>query len=150
MTIIRRIAQGPTLIFYTVDTSTALELPLVLSSVAGGFPSPADDYIELQLDLNQFLIRNKAATFFAKVCGDSMRDAGIANGDLLIIDRSIEAEDGRIVVAVVNGEFTVKRLLHRGKEVYLLPCNPKFPEIKLEEGMQCEIWGVVIHVIKSF
>ena len=129
------------------DFSTTLARPLFLSKVPAGFPSPADDYIEGSLDLNQHLIKHKAATFFVRVTGDSMIGAGIHDGDLLIVDRALEAQDKSVVVAVVNGEFTVKRIKKKGGRVWLMPENEKFQPMEMREGSELEVWGVVTNVI---
>jgi len=125
-------------------------IPLLLSLVHAGFPSPAEDYLDKKLDLNELLIKRPASTFFVRVAGDSMTGAGISSGDMLIVDRGLEAVDGRIVVAIVNGEFTVKRLRTKAGQISLCPENPNFPVIAITEGMDFEIWGVVAHVIHSF
>jgi DNA polymerase V len=129
------------------DFSTSIERPLFLSKVPAGFPSPADDYLEGKLDLNEHLIKHKAATFFVRVMGDSMLGAGIHDGDLLIVDRSLEANDKSVVVAVVNGEFTVKRIKKENGRVWLMPENKAFLPIEMQEGSELEIWGVVTSVI---
>jgi DNA polymerase V len=122
--------------------------PLYASRVPAGFPSPADDYVDQRLDLND-LIERPAATFFVTVTGDSMTGASIHDGDLLVVDRSLEASDGKIVIAAVNGELTVKRLALRDGHVWLVPENPAFPALQLKEGLDCVIWGVVTRVIHS-
>jgi DNA polymerase V len=123
-------------------------IPLMLSSVRAGFPSPADDHIEKQLDLNEHLIRNRAATFLVRAKGDSMRDAGIRDGALLVVDRSLEATSGKIVIAVVEGNLTVKRLRRKGGKCWLEAANEKYApiEVKDEEAM---IWGVVTNAIQT-
>jgi DNA polymerase V len=126
-----------------------LNIPLFMSRVQAGFPSPADDYIEQGLDLNDFLIKRPTATFFMKVAGDSMKDAGINNDDILIVDRSLTAIHNCIVVAVVNSEYTVKRLQKIKDKIYLMPENKKYPVIEIKDGMDFEIWGVVTYVIHS-
>jgi DNA polymerase V len=126
-----------------------LNIPLFTSKVQAGFPSPADDYIEQGLDLNDFLIKRPTATFFMKVAGDSMKDAGINNDDILIVDRSLTAIHNSIVVAVVNSEYTVKRLQKIKDKIYLMPENKKYPVIEIKDGMDFEIWGVVTYVIHS-
>ena len=105
-----RIHSGPVLDFYTPDFTTELKLPLAGSPVSAGFPSPAEDYIEMALDLNKELIKHPEATFYARVKGHSMIDAGIADGDLLVIDKALEQKDGDIAVCFIDGEFTLKRL----------------------------------------
>ena len=123
------------------------KIPLYSSRVQAGFPSPADDYIEAKLDLNEYLIKNPASTFLVKATGDSMIGAGIQEGSILVVDRSIEAKDGCIVIAAINGELTVKRLKKRGKECSLMPENPKYKPIKITEEMDGTIWGVVTTTI---
>jgi DNA polymerase V len=123
--------------------------PLFLTPVKAGFPSPADDYLERKLDLNEHLIKHPAATFFVKVTGDSMINAGIFSNDILIVDRSLEAVNNKIVVAVVNGEFTIKRLRRRAGKTFLVAENPDYPPIEITDGSTFEVWGVVVHVIHS-
>lgn len=132
-----------------LDTGLSYKLPLYGCSVRAGFPSPADDYIEMYLDLNAHLIHHPAATFFLKASGDSMINVGIADKDLLIVDRSLEATHGKIVIAAVNGELTVKRLSLIGEQVQLLPENDKYAPIIITEDLDLVIWGVVIHNIRS-
>ena len=123
--------------------------PLYGCKVRAGFPSPADDYIESYLDLNSHLIAHPAATFFVRAAGDSMMKVGIFDGDLLVVDRSIEATHGRIVIAAVNGDLTVKRLsLHAGC-TQLLPENDGYMPLMITEELDLVIWGVVIHTIRS-
>lgn len=122
-------------------------LPLYLAGVQAGFPSPADDYIDRRLDLNEHLVRHPAATFFVRASGDSMRGAGIHDGDLLVVDRAEEARSGRVVIAAVNGELTVKRLDRRGERLVLAPANPDYPELDVTGNESFDIWGVVTHVI---
>ncbi len=117
--------------------------------VSAGFPSPADDYKEKKLDLNDLLIRQPEATFFAKASGDSMIGAGIHDGDMLIVDRSITPSDGKIVIAVVNGELTVKRFKVSGRNPQLHSENPKYSPINLSEGDSISVWGVVTNVVHS-
>lgn len=131
------------------DLNIPCHYPYYPCHVPAGFPSPADDYIEQTLDLNEFLIRHPAATFFVRVRGHSMINAGIFNNDLLVVDRSLEPCDGRVVLAVVNGEFTVKRLQKNKQGTFLHPENPVFSSIEIKPDMDFEIWGVVAHVIHS-
>lgn len=126
-----------------------INLPLFASKVSAGFPSPADDHLEASIDLNQQYIKHPAATFFVKVQGHSMIGAGIHNGDMLVVDRSLEAQSGSIIIAVFNGELTVKRLLLNDDEVWLWPENPEYQPVQIKEGMELHIWGVVAHVIHS-
>ena len=136
--------------FYTPDKGLILPLPLVGNPVPAGFPSPADDYIEDRLDLNEHLVAHPSATFYVRVSGESMINAGIQNGDTLVVDRSLKADNQDIVIATLNGEFTVKRLVYRGNIPWLLPCNPAYHEIKITEDMDAIIWGVVTSVIHKF
>jgi len=118
-------------------------------AVPAGFPSPADDYVEDQLDLNQLLIQNKPATFFLRVKGDSMIGAGIHDGDLIVVDRSIEAVSRSVVVAVVDGELTIKRLIIRNGEAELHAENTRYKPIRFNEGQELTIWGVVTSAVHS-
>ena len=134
---------------FKADIATKQLLPLYLSHIKAGFPSPADDYLDRKLDLNEHLIKHPASTFFVKVKGDSMTGAGINSGDILIVDRSLEPKDKRIIVAVVNGDFTVKRISKINDELFLIAENPKYDPIEIKDGMDFEVWGVVVHVIHS-
>ncbi|MDP1773034.1 MAG: translesion error-prone DNA polymerase V autoproteolytic subunit [Methylobacter sp.] len=129
--------------------STLLDLPLFGSKIPAGFPSPADDHLEATIDLNRQYVRHPAATFFVRVQGTSMIGAGIHNGDMLVVDRSLEAQSGSVVIAVINGELTVKRLVIKGDEVWLMPENQEFQPLQITEGMELQVWGVVAHVIHS-
>ena len=123
-------------------------LRLVLHRVHAGFPSPATDYIEEGLDLNDYLVRHRAASFLFTVQGDSMQGAGIVEGDKVIVDRSIDPQHNHIVIAVVDGEYTIKRLFRRGSRIELRPENPAFQPIRFADGSQLEIWGVVVGVVR--
>jgi DNA polymerase V len=127
--------------------SRKLERPLFLCGVPAGFPSPADDYIERNLDLNELLVRHPEATFFVRAYGDSMKDAGIHSGDILVVDRAEEPREHCIVVAAVNGELTVKRLRRKEDRLLLMPENPDFQPVEVTAEMEFEIWGVVTSVI---
>lgn len=120
---------------------------LYAESVPAGFPSPAAYYIEGKLDLNEHLIQNPSATFFVKVSGDSMTRAGIFDGDILILDRSQKAKNSSIIVAALDGEFTVKRLMISDGKLFLYPENPKYKTIQIEENSSFAVWGVVTYVI---
>ncbi|MBC8349581.1 MAG: translesion error-prone DNA polymerase V autoproteolytic subunit [Verrucomicrobia bacterium] len=122
-------------------------LPLYASRVSAGFPSPADDYVESALDLNEHLVREPAATFFVRAQGESMIGAGIHDGDLLVVDRSVEATDGKVVIASINGELTVKRYVRRNGKVWLAPENPAYRALILNEEDDVRLWGVVKNVI---
>ena len=122
-------------------------LPLAGERIAAGFPSPADDYVEVGIDLNEQLIRHPTSTFFLRVSGQSMIDAGIHDGDLLVVDRSLEPRPGRVVVAVLDGAFTLKRLAHHRGRLRLEAANPNYPALELHRCGEVQIWGVAIHVI---
>ncbi len=123
------------------------QLPLYSSKVPAGFPSPADDHVENQLDLNEHLIRHPAATFFVRTSGNSMIEAGINENDLLIVDRSIPPDHGKIVIAAIDGQLTVKRLHKKKDRLLLMPENPHFEPIEVKEESDIYIWGVVTNVI---
>lgn len=129
------------------DMSTKLELPLQICSVPAGFPSPAEDYIEHKLDLNSYLVAHPAATFFVRASGNSMTGAHIYDGDLLIVDRALEPTHDDIVIAVVQGEITVKRLHHLKGEIALIPENDNYKKISINEHSELHIWGVVTNAI---
>ena len=129
------------------EEGTELELPIYKSEIKAGFPSPASDYIESTLDLNKFLIKHPSATFFVRVEGDSMIDAGIHSGDILIVDRAVHAEKQKIVIAAVNGELTVKRIWYDVDRLFLQSGNINFTPIEITPDMDFHIWGVVTYVI---
>ncbi len=129
------------------ERRTELDLPLYLASVPAGFPSPAEDYIDKKLDLNEHLVRHPAATFFVRVHGHSMADAGIAPGDILVVDRAEEAKSGNIVIAALDGELTVKRLKKSRGRLLLVPENPDFSPTEIPPEASFEIWGVVTYII---
>ena len=130
------------------NVSSVQPIPLY-NFVSAGFPSPTEDYMELSLDLNQHLIKHPSATFYVYAQGDSMVSAGIYDGDMLIVDRSLEAINDSIVVAIINGEFTVKSISKKNDTLYLMPHNKNYQPIKITEEMDFEIWGVVTHSIHS-
>ena len=137
---------------YSKEDSSTLLIPLVKGTISAGFPSPAEDYIELGIDLNKYLIKNPISTFFLRVSGNSMNNAGIYNNDLLIIDRSINPNPGHIVVALLDGEFTLKRLIKKQDNYYLKADKENYPAINLYEYIDIEIWGVAtysIHELKK-
>lgn len=141
---------SPTLEFYTPDYSTSMELPYVDAGIRAGFPSPADDFIELSIDLNKHLIKHKDTTFFATVKGHSMKNAGIYDGDLLIIDKSLEPQNDKIAICQIDGEFTVKRIKIERNVVWLIAENEDFSPIKVTRENELIIWGIVTASIKKF
>jgi DNA polymerase V len=143
----RRMATYPDGVLLPDLTAAKVELPLFAHRVPAGFPSPADDYIDQRLDLNDHLVNHPAATFFVRVQGHSMQGASINDGDLLIVDRAIDPVDGKVVIAAVNGELTVKRLMLRNGQAWLQPENPAYAPLEIIEGLDCVIWGVVTNVI---
>lgn len=129
-------------------TITRSSLPLVLSAVAAGFPSPAEDYLDRPLDFNDLLIQRPAATFAVRVAGESMSGAGILPGDIAVIDRSITPVTGCIILAIVDGEFTLKTYRKRGAQISLEPANPAFRPLHIIDGMTFECWGVLKAVVR--
>jgi SOS-response transcriptional repressors (RecA-mediated autopeptidases) len=123
--------------------------PLYLCPIPAGWPSPAEDYIEDTLDLHKFAVRNEAATFFLRASGDSMIGAGILDGDILVVDRSISPVSGKIVIAAIDGELTVKRLSKKGKRLLLIPENPNYEPIDITHHEDTRIWGVVTFALHS-
>ena len=122
---------------------------LIEQGISAGFPSPADDFKEIRISLDKELVRNKDATFYARVSGESMIGAGLDDGDLLVIDRSLSPENGKIAVCLVDGEFTVKRIKKEKNKLYLMPENKKYKSIELKEDNELIIWGIVEYVIKK-
>jgi DNA polymerase V len=134
--------------FYTPNYSTKLKLPFVSSGISAGFPSPADDFLDINIDLNKHLIKNPSTTFYGRVKGNSLIDAGIYDGDLLIVDKSLEPINGKIAVCFIDGEFTVKRIKIEKDIVWLIAENKDYPPIKVTKDNDFVIWGIVINVIK--
>lgn len=139
------------LTFHEAAVHDPVTAPLAQESVIAGFPSPAQDSYSPEIDLNSLLIPHKEATFFVRISGDSMHDAGILDGDLAIVDKSLTASDGDFVIAYVNGDFTIKqlRLNKNGKSGRLVPWNSQYPEIEIDAEDDFRIWGVVTHVIHA-
>ena len=135
--------------FFTPKASNSNGAIFIDTGISAGFPSPADDFKETRISLDEELITNKEATFFAKVNGQSMIGAGLDDNDLLVIDRSLEPENNKIAVCFLDGEFTVKRLKVKNDEVWLQPENPNYPIIKITEENDFVIWGIVTSVIKK-
>jgi DNA polymerase V len=134
---------------YNSNTTTNLSLQLVENGISAGFPSPADDFLDASIDLNKTLIKNKDATFYGRVKGDSMINGGLSDGDLLIIDKSIEPKNGKIAVCFIDGEFTVKRIKIEKELIWLIPENKNYQPIKVTADNDFVIWGIVTNVIKA-
>lgn len=134
---------------YSPNADSSIEIPLSDERVAAGFPSPADDYASLKLDLNRELIKNPASTFYARVSGLSMVDEGINEGDLLVIDKSLEPRDGSLAVCYIDGEFTLKRFERHCEYGLLIPANKEFRPIKVTAENDFIIWGIVTYIIKK-
>lgn len=134
---------------YQPDYNSLINLPLADQGISAGFPSPADDFLDLSIDLNKELIKHPYATFYGRVRGDSMTGAGLDDGDLLIIDKSLEAQEGKIAVCFIDGEFTVKRIKLDKHQLWLMPENDKYKPLKVTEDNEFVIWGVVTCVIKN-
>jgi DNA polymerase V len=132
-----------------VSTSTPFSTHLVETGISAGFPSPADDFLDASIDLNKALIKNKDATFYGRVKGDSMIGAGIHDGDLLIIDKSIEPKNNKIAVCFIDGDFTVKRIQITKEIIWLIAENKNYPPIKVTKDNDFLIWGIVTNVIKT-
>ncbi|HOW24189.1 MAG TPA: translesion error-prone DNA polymerase V autoproteolytic subunit [Bacteroidales bacterium] len=132
---------------FVTDASLPRELPLFVPTISAGFPSPADDFIDRKLDLNEYLVRNQPATFLVKVQGTSMENAGILDGDILVVDRSLEPSSGKIVIGVIDGEFTVKRIEQKAGKFFLMPENDSFKPIEITPDMDFKIWGIVTFAI---
>ena len=135
--------------FFIPKKENGLGQWLAEEGISAGFPSPADDFKETRISLDRELVKNKEATFYARVSGDSMVGAGLDDGDLLVIDRSKNPENGKIAICLVDGEFTVKRIKKEKKKLYLIPENKKYEPIELKEENELIIWGVVEYVIKK-
>ena len=135
----------------SIDSTTKkFRIPLLNDSVSAGFPSPADDYTEENIDLNEYLISNPFSTFFLRVKGDSMINAGIKDKDLIIVDKSLIAKPGNIIIAMIDGEFTIKRLSIKNDELYLKAENHNYPDFSFKKHVDVQIWGVVIYSIHSY
>ncbi len=134
---------------FSADTDSELNLPFVNEGISAGFPSPALDFVDLSIDLNKHLIKHPSATFYGRVKGESLKNAGISDGDLLVIDRSLEPINGKIAVCFIDGEFTAKRIKKSKLELWLMPENDDYDPIKITEDNYFVVWGVVTHVIKS-
>ena len=138
-----------TLVFFKPNEDNIKDIPLAHTGVSAGFPSPADDFKELRISIDQEVVKNEEATFYARVDGQSMQGAGLDDGDLLVIDRSKEPKENAIAVCFIDGEFTVKRLKVEAECIFLMPENPNYKPIKVTEDNQLIIWGVVTYVVKK-
>jgi DNA polymerase V len=143
-------SRNSTLEFYRPDYNTTLDLPFVDGGISAGFPSPADDFLDINIDLNKHLIKNPSTTFYGRVRGNSMIDAGIHDGDLLVIDKSLEPQSDKIAVCFIDGEFTVKRIQIEKDTVWLIAENKDYQPIKVTKENELLIWGIVTNVIKYF
>lgn len=141
--------KTPILYFYSPDTNNEANVWLAGTDISAGFPSPADDFKEVRISLDKAVVKNKAATFYARVAGQSMVGAGLDDGDLLVIDRSLEPENGKIAVCFVDGEFTVKRLKVAENCVWLIPENEQYKPLQVTQDDELIIWGIVTHVLKA-
>jgi DNA polymerase V len=137
------------LTFFLPDFESEIKIPFVKEGVSAGFPSPAGDFMEMNIDLNKELSENTLATFYIKVKGNSMIDAGINDKDVLVVDRSLEPQNNKIAICFIDGEFTVKRILVEKDCLYLMPENPNYSPIKVTEENELIIWGIVTYVIKA-
>jgi len=145
---ITQINNTKSLELFFADTTTKLSLPFVENGISAGFPSPADDFLDLSIDLNKELVKNKSTTFYGRVKGDSMQDAGFNNGDLLIIDKSLEPLDGKIAVCFIDGEFTVKRIQKDKDCIWLVAENKNYKPIQVSKENDFLVWGIVTNIIK--
>ncbi|MBV8884128.1 MAG: translesion error-prone DNA polymerase V autoproteolytic subunit [Chroococcidiopsidaceae cyanobacterium CP_BM_RX_35] len=137
------------LTIHRLNTTVSFSLDFYLTRISAGFPSPADDFLEGSLSLDQYLVRHPAATFFVRVVGDSMLGAGIHSNDILVVDRALEPKHGSVVIAVINGELTVKRLHQKDSQLLLLAENDDYYPIEINEHTDFQIWGVVTNVVHS-
>ncbi|MCZ2222779.1 MAG: translesion error-prone DNA polymerase V autoproteolytic subunit [Chitinophagales bacterium] len=142
--------KGTIIDIFSADTKSTLELPFIDNGISAGFPSPALDFVDISIDLNRHLIKHPSATFYGRVKGVSLKNIGIDNGDLLIIDKSIEPTNGKIAVCFIDGEFTAKRIKITKNEIWLIPENENYQPIRVTEENNFLIWGIVTHVIKNF
>lgn len=137
------------LTIYKVDAESHLPLPYADEGICAGFPSPAQDYMELAIDLNKELIKHPTSTFYGRVVGDSMKDEGIEEGDILVIDKSLELMDDDLAVCFIDGDFTVKRVRLESDAAWLVPSNAKYPPIKVTKDNEFMVWGIVTYTIKK-
>ena len=132
---------------YALEKSILNDIPLFADSVQAGFPSPAEDYMDLDLNLQDHLIQNPSATFCVRAVGENMKEAGIQSGDIVLVDKSLTPKNRSIVLAVIDGEFTIKRVNVSDKELYLISENENFSPNKITQEMDFQVWGVVTYII---
>jgi len=145
----KKIIDTKNLTIYSPEKTQFKKRPIVNEDISAGFPSPAEDFKEVRISLDKELVKNEEATFYARVRGNSMTDANIEDGDLLVIDRSIETRNGKIAVCMIDGEFTIKRLKVGKNCIYLMAENENYKPIKVTEENEFIVWGIVIYVIKK-
>lgn len=144
-----KFAKHQAIDMFLPNFKSTVALPIVDQGISAGFPSPADDFLDVSIDLNQELIKHPSTTFYGRVRGDSMIDAGLSDGDLLIIDKSLEPSSGKIAVCFIDGEFTVKRIAVEKDSIWLVAENKKYSPILVTEDNDFIIWGIVTTVIKT-
>ncbi len=147
MNSIKKIKKTNSLEFFTISIDSKKEIPLIDTMVSAGFPSPADDYLDLPIDLNDYLVENSAATFYIRVSGNSMKDEGIDDEDLLVVDRSKIPKNNDVIIGVLNGEFTVKKIQKTKTKLFMVAANKNYEKIEITEEMDFSVWGVVTYVI---
>lgn len=135
--------------WFRPEINTPVDVPLAESGVRAGFPSPADDHIEGRLDLTRLVVTHPDATFYARVEGDSMKDECVEDGDLLVVDKSLDPQNGNLVVSYIDGEFTLKRIRIADGKIRLIPANEKYPTIEVDPQSDFRVWGVVRYVVKK-
>jgi len=138
-----------TIEFYPADTQTSLSLPFASEGIKAGFPSPAQDYMDIAIDLNKELVKNPASTFYGRVSGNSMKDEGLEDGDILIVDKSLEPQNGDTAVCFIDGGFTLKNIKMEKDVIWLVPANPEYQPIKVSAENDFMIWGIVTYSIRS-
>lgn len=144
---LRYIKESKELVFYSLENKKLKNVPFYLGGVPAGFPSPAEDFMDLDINLHEYLVQHPSATFCVRVIGNSMIKAGIHSGDVMVVDRALEPKSNNIVLAVLDGEFTVKRIKKNNEQLYLIPENNQFYPIAITQEMNFQVWGVVTHVI---
>ncbi len=147
---LQKLYRTSTIDLFSIVTQTEMPIPFVDEGISAGFPSPAQDFIDIAIDLNKELVRNPSSTFYGRVKGDSMRDMGINDGDLLVIDRSLVAQNGKIAVCCLDGDFIIKKIKIEKTQCWLIAANQNYPPIRVTAENEFLVWGIVVHVIKSF